>query len=345
MTWALNLLNSKGIEITEEEKLGAQLAILLHDIGHGPFSHSLEGTILPFHHEELTLALLHELNTTYNGRLDTAIQIFTGNHPKPFLHELVSSQLDMDRVDYLNRDRFFTGVSEGVIGYDRIINMLNVVDGKLVVEEKGIYSLEKFLVSRRLMYWQVYLHKTSLSAEVMLCKIMKRGKTLILEDAEKNDGYIPSSLRRIFSVDWEKEDLSKEVLDLFVDLDDNDIFSAIKEWRHHPDEMLSYLCESLYYRKLFKTRIGKKEEIEHEHNMVRQKLIDSGRWDVKMIDELIHVDKAENSAYKASLQNILILYKDDSVKDISKASENLDIQALSETVTKHYITYPRLEHQ
>jgi HD superfamily phosphohydrolase len=341
MTWALNLLADKGIGITEEEKEAAQIAILLHDIGHGPFSHSLEGTILPFHHEQITLALLHHLNRKFSGRLRMAIDIFNGSHPKPFLHELVTSQLDMDRMDYLNRDRFFTGVSEGVIGYDRIINMLNVVDGHLVVEEKGIYSLEKFLVARRLMYWQVYLHKTSLAAEAMLRKILKRGKELI--SGGEAGSYIPTSFRRILQMNWQEGDsISEEILELFIDLDDHDIISSIKEWRSHSDEILSYLSESLYYRRLYKTRIGTRQEIEELGREVKAALRLQGRWSDEIIDELVHMDVAENSAYKTSLKNILILYKDGRVEDISKAAENLDIRALAETVTKHYISYPRI---
>jgi len=341
MTKALNMLRSKGVEVSDEEKEAAQIAILLHDIGHGPFSHSLEQTILPYHHERLTLALMRYLNEIFDGRIGLAIRIFEGSYHKPFLHELVSSQLDMDRMDYLNRDRFFTGVSEGVIGYDRMIHMINVNEGKLVVEEKGIYSVEKFLVARRLMYWQVYLHKTSLAAEFMLKLVLQRARSVILKGG--SEGYIPSALNKILKLDWvTQEEISPEILKLFLELDDYDIISAMKEWRNSSDPMLSYLCECLYYRRLFKTKIGSHEEVVNAHREIRVNMIKEGRWTEEEVDTLLHIEKAENHAYKTSLQNILILYKDGSVRDISEASDNLDIRALSQTVIKHYVSYPRI---
>lgn len=335
---ALAVLRDKGVDITTEEQEAAQLAILLHDIGHGPYSHCLENVLLPFHHETLTLALLNHLNDAFNGSLDMAVNIFNGTYSKGFLHELVSSQLDMDRLDYLNRDRFFTGVYEGVIGYDRIIHMLNVVDDRLVVEEKGIYSVEKFLVARRLMYWQVYLHRTSLAAETMLAEVFRRAKELMHEDP--SSVVAVSALKTVLSA-GQGDKLTGDLLNAFLDLDDYDIFSAVKSWRDHNDELLSYLCTSIFQRNLFKTRLGKKQEIDVIYNDVRDKLLQEGRWDERTLNRLIFRGKAENSAYKSTLKNILILFKDGSVMDISEASENLDIRALSETVTKHFVSWPR----
>jgi HD superfamily phosphohydrolase len=301
---ALEVLKNKGVKISGKEEEAAQLAILLHDIGHGPYSHSLERILLPFHHEEVTLALLNHLNKAFKGKLKLAISIFTGDHPKGYLHELVSSQLDMDRLDYLNRDRFFTGVYEGVIGYDRIIHMLNVKDGRLVVEEKGIYSVEKFIVARRLMYWQVYLHRTSLSAETMLGEVFRRAAELAVEDSESM--HVSAALLKILVCRESEMSLAGELLDAFIDIDDYDIFSAIKTWRSHPDLLLSYLCQSLYNRKLFKTRIGTKAEIDQIYKEEKEKLLAGGQWDRSSVNRLVHKGKAENSAYKSTLKNILI---------------------------------------
>lgn len=341
MTQALDMLASKGVDISPEERTAAQVAILLHDIGHGPFSHSLEQTLLPYHHERLTLALMRRLNEESGGVLGLAIDIFTGSYGKPFLHELVTSQLDMDRLDYLNRDRFFTGVSEGVVGYDRIIHMLNVVDGHLVVEEKGIYSVEKFLVARRLMYWQVYLHKTSLAAETMLRIILDRGRRMVREGGYS--GYLPAALRALLARDFvEVSDIPAGLLDEFAALDDHDIMAAVKEWRRAPDDMLAFLCDGLYERRLFKARIGPLPEIAALRDQRREILAASGRWSPEEAAALVHMDQAENYAYKSSLKHIRILFKDGAVRDISEASDNLDIRALSKTVIKHYVSYPNL---
>lgn len=340
MTNALDMLSGKGIQITQDEREAAQAAILLHDLGHGPFSHSLEGLLLPYHHERLTLALMRQLNASLDGKLDLAIQIFTNVHEKPFLHELVSSQLDMDRLDYLNRDRFFTGVSEGVVGYDRIIHMLNVVDGRLAVEEKGIYSVEKFLVARRLMYWQVYLHKTSLSAEVMLRQIIARVKELLA--AGKELPSISDALRQVLTTNWPSADVvDPRALDLFADLDDYDVIMAIKQWRKADDVVLSYLCKALYYRRMYQTRIGTREQVDEWEVEIREQVGRHVELGGPLALSLVHRGIAENSAYKSNLKNILILYKDGHVADISAASEDLDIRALSEAVQKHYISYPR----
>jgi HD superfamily phosphohydrolase len=339
MTKAINVLQQKGIEVSEEEKEAAQLAILLHDIGHGPFSHSLEGEILPFHHETLTEGILDLLNSIFNGQLDLAIRIFKGNYPKFFLHELVSSQLDVDRLDYLNRDRFFTGVSEGVIGYDRIIHMLNVHDGRLVVEEKGIYSVEKFLVSRRIMYWQVYLHKTSVAAENMLKLIIQFVRKTIHENKE---GISPALYLMLTQSMKANATLNNETLLAFTDIDDIDIIAAVKQWRNHPNKIVAFLSSSLYNRNLYKTKIGDKKEIQETLKSVKEKLLQTTDWTPKEIDQLIVFGKAKNNAYKTNAKNILIQFKDGSVKSIESASDDLDIKSLSKTVTKEYITFPRI---
>jgi HD superfamily phosphohydrolase len=339
MTKAIHVLQQKGIEVSEEEKEAVQLAILLHDIGHGPFSHSLEGEILPFHHEQLTEGILDLLNTIFNGKLDLAIRIFKGNYHKVFLHELVSSQLDVDRLDYLNRDRFFTGVSEGVIGYDRIIHMLNVHDGRLVVEEKGIYSVEKFLVSRRIMYWQVYLHKTSVAAETMLKLVIQMVRKTI---QEHHDGISPSLLLLLTKSMEANTALDESSLMAFTDVDDIDIIAAVKQWRHHPNKMVAYLSTSLYNRNLYKTKIGDKKEIQQVLKEVKANLVAKTTWTAKEIDQLIVFGKAKNNAYKTNAKNILIQFKDGTVKSIESASDDLDIKSLSKTVTKEYITFPRV---
>jgi HD superfamily phosphohydrolase len=290
MTKAIHVLQQKGIEVSEEEKEAAQLAILLHDIGHGPFSHSLEGEILPFHHEVLTEGILDLLNTVFYGQLDLAIQIFKGNYPKFFLHELVSSQLDVDRLDYLNRDRFFTGVSEGVIGYDRIIHMLNVHDGRLVVEEKGIYSVEKFLVSRRIMYWQVYLHKTSVAAENMLKLIIQIVRKTIHENKE---GISPALYLMLTQSMKANATLNEETLLAFTDIDDIDIIAAVKQWRNHPNKLVAFLSSSLYNRNLYKTKIGDKNEIREVLKTVKEKLLQTTDWTPKEIDQLIVFGKGK----------------------------------------------------
>jgi len=253
MCSALNELKGKGIEITNEEELGAKTAILLHDIGHGPFSHALERELISnMNHEQISRFLMQKLNEEFNGQLKTAIDIFTGKHPKHFLFQLISGQLDVDRLDYLIRDSFFTGVAEGVVSYDRIIKMLTVKDGELMVEEKAIYSIEKFLVSRRLMYWQVYIHKTVLAAEMMLVMIIRRAKELI------SGGMIVEAATIELNFFLHHPQSGNEVethLDIFCRLDDHDVMATIKNWCHHPDKILSILCRCLVERKLLKVKL------------------------------------------------------------------------------------------
>ena len=342
MCMALAELKSKGIEITAEEELGAKVAILLHDIGHGPFSHALEHELIKdVHHEEISILLMHKLNAEFNGQLQTAIDIFTDNYPKNFLHQLVSGQLDVDRMDYLNRDSFFTGVSEGVIGYDRIIKMLTVKDGELMVEEKAIYSIEKFLVSRRLMYWQVYLHKTVLAAEMMLVKIIHRAKELLADDNEVNAA---SPELNFFLKNFMKQMPIEQHLDMFCRLDDHDVMATIKNWCQHPDEILSTLCRSLVERKLLKVKL---QSAAFEETLVKEKTKEVCAVlgiSEKEAGYFVFTGIASNTTYDPGDERINILFKDGTIKDIS-AVDNALISVKSGLaygeVKKHYICYYR----
>jgi HD superfamily phosphohydrolase len=336
---ALNELKSKGIAITDDEQLGAKIAILLHDIGHGPFSHALESELIQgIEHEEISLLIIKKMNEEFNGGLQTAIDIFTNKHPKRFLHQLVSGQLDVDRMDYLNRDSFFTGVAEGVIGYDRILKMLTVKDGNLVVEEKAIYSIEKFLVSRRLMYWQVYLHKTVLAAEMMLVKIIRRVRELIA----RNEQVIAGSDAFDFFLHQSNNNVTvKQHLATFCRLDDHDVMAAIKNWEHHPDKILALLCRSLIDRKLYKVKLQAdmvdEEFVKEKKKEAAQKLEISE----EETDYFVFTGEASNMAYNVADERICILFKDGTVKDISKVDNALIQPSLSSTVKKYYICYLR----
>lgn len=342
MCMALAELKSKGIEITAEEELGAKVAILLHDIGHGPFSHALEHELIKdVHHEEISILLMHKLNAEFKGQLKTAIDIFTDNYPKNFLHQLVSGQLDVDRMDYLNRDSFFTGVSEGVIGYDRIIKMLTVKDGELMVEEKAIYSIEKFLVSRRLMYWQVYLHKTVLAAEMMLVKIIHRAKELLADEKEVNAA---SPELNFFLKNFMKQMPIEQHLDMFCRLDDHDVMATIKNWCQHPDEILSTLCRSLVERKLLKVKL---QSAAFEETLVKEKTKEvcaALGIREKEAGYFVFTGIASNTTYDPGDERINILFKDGTIKDIS-AVDNALISVKSGLaygeVKKHYICYYR----
>ncbi len=337
---ALNELKSKGVEITTEEELGAKVAILLHDIGHGPFSHALENELIKdVHHESISIMVMHKLNKELNGKLNVAIEIFTNKHPKKFLYQLVSGQLDVDRLDYLNRDSFFTGVAEGVIGYDRILKMLTVHEGKLVVEEKAIYSIEKFLVSRRLMYWQVYLHKTVLSAEMMLVKIIRRAKEL------SNQGVTVTAATdelNFFLNNPSNISAIEQHLDTFCRLDDHDVMATIKNWSHHPDKILSTLCRCIVERKLLKVKLQAEP---FEETFVKERVKEAcaalGISD-KEADYFVFTGEASNTTYNPSDERINILFKDGSIKDISKVDNALIQQNLSGTVKKYYICYWRV---
>ncbi|MFI5156262.1 MAG: HD domain-containing protein [Chitinophagales bacterium] len=329
---ALLELKLKGFDITPEEQLGAQIAILLHDMGHGPFSHALENVLIQgIDHESISLLIMETLNKEFGGRLDIAMSIFKGLYRKRFLHQLISGQLDVDRMDYLIRDSFFTGVSEGVIGYDRIIKMLTVHDGDLMVEEKAIYSIEKFLVSRRLMYWQVYLHKTVLSAEKMLVKVIERAKKLIDLGIDLKSGsqVLDEFLRGSGALVPEK----------FCLLDDYDLVSAMKIWMFHSDKVLSHLCEGLINRRLLKVKM--------QAEPIASSFIESCRSNISSrlgitdneADWLVFTGETVNTTYDPSDERIQILFKDGSVRDISEVDNALIHQTLSSPVKKFYICY------
>ncbi len=336
MTLALAELSSKGIEITDEEKTSAKIAILLHDIGHGPFSHALEHVLIEnLHHEELSLMLMKKLDQEFNGALTMAIDIFTHRYPKKFLHQLVSGQLDVDRMDYLTRDSFYTGVSEGVIGYDRIIKMLTVHNGELMVEEKAIYSIEKFLVARRLMYWQVYLHKTVLSAEMMLVRILERVKELW----QRGDSSIltngPLTMFLTGSVSGNME----ENLELFTLLDDTDVVASLKHWSQSEDKTLAFLCRSVLNRQLLKVKL--QGEPISEALLQEKKLSSAEKAGVSIEDSdyLAFTGEAVNRLYNPYDEHINILFKDGSVRNISEVDNALIHENLSRPVKKFYICY------
>src|SRR5690554_902503 len=340
MTKAIHSLRYKGVEINEEEETAVLIAILLHDIGHGPFSHTLERDIVKnVSHEEISLLFMKRLSKEFNGKLDLAIDIFEDRYHKYFLHQLVSSQLDMDRMDYLNRDSFYTGVSEGVIGSDRIIAMLDVRNNQLVVEQKGVYSIEKFLVARRLMYWQVYMHKTVVSSEVMLTFLLRHAKKLV--QAGKKLFVSPAFKlfleREIQLSDFERDE---SLLNQFALLDDFDIMGAAKVWQFNQDKVLSLLAQQLINRNLFKIEISidtfSNERIQYEINQVIERF-DLNQEEAKYF---VHTDVLWNSAYNEEKENINLLMKDGSIKDVSQAADNLNIHALSEPVEKYFLCYP-----
>ncbi len=344
MRQAISVLRLKGIEITDDEADAVTIAILLHDIGHAPFSHVLENTLVDISHEKISQLLMNELNSQFKDKLDLAIKIFTNKYKKHFLHQLVSSQLDMDRLDYLGRDSFFTGVAEGTVGVDRIIKMLNVWHDELVVDMKGIYSIEKFLISRRLMYWQVYLHKTVVSAESLLINVLKRAKDLVSEGT-----YVFSTpTLRIFlennftSGDFENNIIidGKTVLNWYSSLDDNDIIISIKEWQQHPDFVLSYLAESLNNRKLFKTEIlTAPVPVKRKENILRlitEKLTN----DKQLSSYFLITGEITNSAYNKQGEKILVLDKSGKTKDLQQASD-INLSALTKTVRKYFLCFPK----
>ncbi|MFC2116148.1 HD domain-containing protein [Bacteroidota bacterium] len=355
MGLAMQVLRTKGVEITPDEEEAALSAILLHDIGHGPFSHALEESIIEgLHHEELSLLFIHALNKEFGGRLDLAISIFTGQYHKQFLHQLISGQLDMDRLDYLKRDSFFTGVTEGVIGSDRIVRMLNVVNDKLVVDHKGIYSIEKFLIARRLMYWQVYLHKTVLSSEILLLNILNRAKQLALEGVELFSTpalsqflYRPVSREDFFG----KETLPgsvpqinpgiKKNLEDFARLDDNDIIASTKVWSDHSDKVLSILSSKLMNRSLYRIEIQNDEFSQEYVENIKNAVGRLHKLEEKDIKFLVYQGSISNNAYSSEDEQIQILYHGGVLKDIAEASDMLDISVLSKTVKKYFLCYPK----
>ncbi len=339
MQKAIEVLKFKGIAISSEEENALLIAILLHDIGHGPFSHAMEHSIVEkVSHENISLLFMNQLNQEFDGKLTLAIQIFKGEYHRKFMLQLISSQLDMDRMDYLKRDSFYTGVAEGNINSDRLIQMLNVVDEVLVMEEKGIYSIEKFLMARRLMYWQAYLHKTSLVAELILTKILKRAKELTLKGT-----VLPSSKALLYFLNHKitTENFDSVVLNKFSQLDDYDIVSAIKEWQDSDDFILSSLSKMIINRDLLKVKLSsEKFEKEMLNNLLERfsKLNNCSLLDAKYF---IFKGKIENQAYSKDAEPIHILKKDRTIEDVVEASDQLNLKALSKPVTKYYICYPK----
>ena len=341
MMKAIDTLRRKGHEITEEEETGALIAILLHDIGHGPFSHTLEHDIVRnINHEQISSLFMERLSIEFDGALDLALEIFEDRYKKSFLHQLVSSQLDMDRMDYLNRDSFYTGVSEGVIGSDRIIAMLNVKDNQLVVEEKGVYSIEKFLVARRLMYWQVYMHKTVVSSEVMLTHVLRRAKTLIQAGIEL---FATPSFSLFLKNDFELKDFKEnpELLNQFAQLDDSDILGAVKVWQTSDDKVLSTLSHQLVNRQLFKIEIKNGKFSEERIAKEKEKIQKHLNISAEESNYFVHTDVLRNNAYNEEKENINLLMKSGQIIDVSKAADNLNIHALSSPVEKYFICYPQ----
>lgn len=339
MQKAVNVLRFKGIAISEDEENGLLIAILLHDIGHGPFSHAMEHSIVTgVSHEAISLLFMEHLNEEFNGSLTLAIQIFKGEYHRNFMCQLISSQLDMDRADYLKRDSFYTGVAEGNINAERLIAMLNVVDDELVVEEKGIYSVEKFLVARRLMYWQVYLHKTSVVAEQLLMRVLKRAKELSHKGIELKAS---SALTYFLKNEIKGAIFTRETLDVFAHLDDYDIVSAMKEWQYHEDFVLKNLCDMIINRDLLKVKLKNKKRKLDSVKIHKDKLIKRYNISAKEADYFVFTGQISNQAYQLKSQNINILSKSGKIQDIVKASDQLNLKALSKPVTKYYICYPK----
>ena len=339
MKQALSTFKELGVNIQREEERGALIAILLHDIGHGPYSHALEHSFLSgVSHENVSEIFMRKLDEQYNGELSLAIQIFRNEYHKKFLHQLVSSQLDMDRLDYLKRDSFFTGVSEGVVSNQRIIKMFDIVDDEILIKEKGIYSIEKFIVARRLMYWQVYLHKTVLSAEFLLAKIISRARELLC-NGEKL--FVTPELNMFLTKNISKFELEQEVyLNAFASLDDNDILTCIKVWMKSKDIVLSRLASMLIERKLLKVKISNTSfdvEQVNEIRKIHQKELGLNDHEIKYF---VFQEQMINNAYDPRKDTIKIKYKDGTVKDITDASDNLNVSALAKPVTKYYLFAP-----
>jgi len=341
MQIAVKTLQNKGHVITEEEEQAVLIAILLHDIGHGPFSHALEHSIVhSINHEHISMMIMNRLNEEFQGELSLAIQIFQNKYPKKFLHQLISSQLDVDRLDYLKRDSFYSGVSEGIINSDRIISMLNVSNGELVVDAKAIYSIEKFIIARRLMYWQVYLHKTVLSAEFTLVEVLKRAKTLANEGVNL---FCTSALKEFLENNHTLEDFNKkpELLDLFCQLDDFDIMTSIKEWTKHSDKTLSILSQKIIQRKLLKIELQDTEFDSNYIQKIKTKASNLYKIEPKNCSHLVFTNKIDNKAYNPKKDKINLLYKDGKTVDIAEAADQLNISVLAQTVTKHFLCYPK----
>ena len=343
MSEAILNLQQKGIFIFESEAEAVQAAILMHDIGHGPFSHVLENTLIHgISHEEISLMMMEEINQSLNGQLNLAISIFKGDYPKNFLHQLISSQLDMDRLDYLRRDSFYTGVTEGNIGSARIIKMLNVIDDSLVVEQKGIYSLENYLTTRRLMYWQVYLHRTCVAYEKVLVNMLNRAKELVRRGYEV---FASPALHYFLSneVDAAWFNTHPEALANYEELDDSDIWSAMKAWKHNDDKILSTLATDMLDRKIFKVEVHEEPIPQERIDELQQDIARKMDIPVEEAHYLMSLNTIQKDMYNVDDDSIAILYKNGEIKDISEASELLNVQLLSKKIRKYYLCYQRLE--
>lgn len=337
---AIQLLRSKGTEITEEEEQAASLAILLHDVGHGPFSHTLENSIVKgISHEEISLEIMKKFNALNDGKLDMAIEIFTDRYPKRFLNKLISSQLDVDRLDYLKRDSFFTGVAEGNVNAERLLDMMEVVDNGLAIEAKGIYSVESFLVARRIMYWQVYMHKTVLSAEYTLMKILRRAKILSQERTLPATPALSFFLKN--QLDFNEIPDKELAIEQFCRLDDFDVMTAVKMWCDDEDRVLSELCKRLTSRHLFKIEMQDTDFDPSYVESVKQRIMKYYGWSAEEADYMLIQGVSSNHAYHPRKAAINILYKDGTLKDISEASDQLNNSVFLQPVVKHFICYPK----
>ena len=341
MHMAIDNLRLKGVEITDEEYIGASIAIMLHDIGHGPFSHALETTLAEdISHEEISVLFMDRLNREFNGQLSLAIEIFKGTYHKKFLHQLVSGQIDCDRLDYLRRDSFYTGVSEGTIGSDRIILMMDVRDNELVIEYKGIYSIEKFLMARSFMYWQVYLHKTVLSAEMLMVKILERARELSLRGEKlfatpAFEYFLAQKINKTaFLTD-------SKVLDTFALLDDVDILASIKNWVTHPDVILSALCKKMINRDLFRVEFYKSPPSPEIVTELKEKAVLKYGIGQAETDYFVFSDMVVNKIYTTEDINIKILLKDDTIADFAEVSDQFNITDIGKSITKYYLSYPK----
>ncbi|WP_410221779.1 HD domain-containing protein [Pedobacter sp.] len=341
MGLSLEVLRNKGHFISAEEEEAATIALLLHDIGHGPFSHSLEHTLARgIQHEDISQLIMNKLNEEFDGRLDLALSIFKNQYHRAFFSQLISGQVDLDRMDYLNRDSFFTGVSEGVISFDRIIKMFNLVNDELVIEEKGIYSVEKFLIARRLMYWQVYLHKTVIAAEQLLVKILERAKEL---SSKGHILFATPALQHFLQNNVNDENFFNEEIHLnkFTQLDDQDIHAAIKVWADSEDEILARMCRMLKARKLYKVEITNEEPDQNRVMQLAKNTKNKLGLNEKEVSYFVFTDTIKNRAYNMSTANTNILMKTGKLVDIAKASDLSNIQSLDKTVKKHILCYSK----
>ncbi len=339
MQKAVRVLKYKGVEISEAEEEALIMAILMHDIGHGPFSHAMEHSLVEgVDHETISLLFMEEMNSRFNQNLTLAIQIFKGSYHRKFMNQLISSQMDMDRLDYLKRDSFYTGVPEGTVNAQRLIAMLHVKDDKLVVEEKGIYSVENFLVARRLMYWQVYLHKTGIVAEQLLVRVLKRAKQLSAKGV-----VLPASngLRFVLNNNISINDFSEEVLDTFSKLDDYDIISAMKIWVSNDDFVLKNLSKMLLNRDLLKIKVKPQDFSNQKIEEKRKKLVETYTISEEEASYFVFKGKLENQAYSMEKDTINLLKKNGKIIDVAKASDQLNLEALSKSVVKYYMCYPK----